>query len=65
MAGHHAWRFPDTVQRKSASTRVNALLPVHRWSGIVKNGGFATIPGLQRITYVLRCARETVRINTA
>src|SRR5262249_25789833 len=28
-------RTPDGVQRKSASTRVNALLPVHRRSGIV------------------------------
>jgi hypothetical protein len=54
-AGHDAWRFPDAVQRKT----------VHRWSGIVENAGFATIPGLQRITYVLRCARETVRSNAA
>jgi hypothetical protein len=31
---------------------------VHRRSGTVTNSEFGTVPGLQRITDVLRCARD-------
>jgi hypothetical protein len=37
-------------------------MAVHRWSGIVRDSTFVTIPVLQRtisLRAVLRCARET------
>ncbi len=42
-------RFPDAAQRET----------VRRRSGIVSHSEFVTFPVQQRITYVLRCARET------
>jgi len=41
-------RAPDAVQREA----------VHRRSGAVPNSASVTAPGLQRITGVLRCARD-------
>jgi hypothetical protein len=42
-------RFPDAVQRaNSAFTRVNALLLVHRRSGIVPYSECVTVPVQQR-----------------
>jgi hypothetical protein len=41
-------RFPDAVQRET----------LHRRSGIVPSSAFITVPVLQRVTFVPRCARD-------
>ena len=52
--------FPGRgAARKSATTRVNALLLVHRRSGIVPHSGYVKVPIQRRIIFMLRCARDT------
>jgi hypothetical protein len=57
---HHAEvnSRPSFAARTCISRTRCSANAVHRRSGTVSNAAIVTIPGLQRITGVLRCARE-------